>query len=90
MPALTNGQKIPPDVRHAATLLADDPAFKAARDRLIAVYFRKWQNSNSVEERERLHMAARQVSDVMTELVYLRDHDKIDESRIDKMAKGAK
>lgn len=79
-------EQIPHHVRHAATLLVDDEAFKAACLRLQETYFLKWRNAETPEARERLWIAASQVQDIQTELVYLRDHNKIDDARIAKMA----
>ena len=76
-----------PDQRAAARLLAEDPAFKLACDNLQAVYYKLWTNSKSVDERERLHSMATVLHDVRAEIVYVRDHNKIDEQRIQAAAK---
>lgn len=82
---------IPQHLRQAAKQLVEDPAFQAACAGLQAAYFSKWRQAKTAEERERLWIAASQVDDINKELVYLFNHNKIDDVRIDAMAKrGAK
>lgn len=79
-----------PAQRAQAKSLIEDPAFNDARDRLQAAYYRLWQKAKTVEERERLHSMATVLHDVCGELVHCRDHNKVDEARIELAAAKAK
>jgi len=71
-----------PQQRLSAKSLAEDPAFIHACNNLTETYFKLWQNAGTTEERERLWTMANVLHDVRAEVVYVRDHNKIDEARI--------